>query len=185
MNRLSARIESNGELGPPADHLTLLVSLDQRYIVDVGLGIPKLRQPLALDETVHTDAAGIKWRIIASDRPDADYTIQYKESGTAEWETRCIFRDVPREMSYFEATCEYFALSPESGFRDDPVAILATDRGHTKLSPTTLTHSVDGELQERSINEEEWYDLLEHKFGVNWVSNETSLDTTEMDEKVH
>jgi N-hydroxyarylamine O-acetyltransferase len=79
VDRLSARIEFDGELGPLANHLTLLVSLDQQYIVDVGWGIPKLRRPLALCGTGHTDAAGIGWRIIGSDRPDADYTIQYKE----------------------------------------------------------------------------------------------------------
>lgn len=177
VDRLSARIESNGELGPPADHLTLTVSLDQRYVVDVGLGIPKLRRPLALDGTAYVDAAGIEWRITESDRPDADYTIQYKESNSAKWATRCIFRDAPREMSYFEATCEYFQFAPESGFRGDPVVLLATERGHKKLSPTTITHIVDGDPQERSISEEEWYELLEREFGVNWLSNEISLDT--------
>jgi N-hydroxyarylamine O-acetyltransferase len=168
VTRLSARIESNGELGPPADHLTLLVSLDQRYVVDVGLGMPKVRQPLALDGTTHTDSAGVKWRIIESDRPDADYTIQYDDSDSTEWTTRCIFRDIPREMSYFEATCEYFEHAPESVFKGDPVVIRATERGHTKLSPTTLTHTVDGDPQKRSISEEEWYELLEREFGVNW-----------------
>lgn len=178
VDRLSARIESNGELGPPADHLTLIVSLDQRYIVDVGLGIPKLRRPLTLNGTAHTDTSGIEWRITESDRPDADYTIHYREPGSNEWATRCIFRDVPREMGYFEATCEYFELAPESGFRGDPVVIRATERGHTKLSPTTLTRIVDGEPQKRSISEEEWYDLLEREFGVDWLPNETSVDTT-------
>jgi N-hydroxyarylamine O-acetyltransferase len=177
VDRLSARIEANGELGPPADHLTLLVSLDQRYVVDVGLGIPKLRQPLALDGTTHTDAAGVKWRITESDRPDTDYTMQFREPDSTEWTTRCIFRDTPREMYYFEATCEYFEHAPESVFRGDPVVIRATERGHTKLSPTTLTHIVDGDSQKRSISEEEWYELLEREFGVNWVEYGGSLDT--------
>lgn len=166
VNRLSARIESSGELGPPADHLTLVVSLDRRYVVDVGFGIPKLRRPLALDGTGHTDEAGVEWRITESDRSDADHTIHYRKPESAEWTTRCIFRTVPRAMRYFEATCEYFELAPESVFRGDPIVLLATEQGHTKLSPESLTHTVDGEPQKRPISQKEWYDLLEHEFGI-------------------
>lgn len=171
VDRLSARIESDGELGPPADHLTLLVSLNRRYIVDVGLGIPKLRRPLALDGSVCVDAAGIEWRVVESDRPDADYAVHYRESYGDTWTRRCIFRTTPREMEYFEATCEHFQLAPESGFTGEPIVIIATDRGHMKLSPTTLTSSHNGQLEKQSIGEEEWYDVLEREFGVRYPSD--------------
>jgi N-hydroxyarylamine O-acetyltransferase len=171
VNRLSARIESDGELGPPADHLTLLVSLDRRYIVDVGLGFPKLRRPLALDGTVCVDGAGIEWRVVESDRPDADYAVHYRESHSDRWMRRCILRTTPRDLCYFEATCEHFQLAPESGFTNEPIVIGATDRGHTKLSPTTLTTSTDGERQQQSVSEEEWYDVLETEFGVCYPSD--------------
>lgn len=166
---LAARIDSGGKLGPPADHLTLLVSLDRQYIVDVGLGLPKLRRPLQLTEhEEHTDAASIDWRRIESDRPDADYEIEYMGPKHSEWERRCIFRTVPREMSYFEATCEYFQLAPESHFQGEPTVIRATEQGHAKLSPDSLTRSSGGERRERSINAEEWYELLEREFGVRY-----------------
>lgn len=169
VDRLAARIDAGGELGPPADHLTLLVSLDRQYIVDVGLGLPKLRRPLHLTEDrEHTDAAGIGWRLTESDRPDADYEIEYTRQNHTEWERRCILRTVPREMSYFEATCEYFQLAPESHFRGDPTVIRATEQGHAKLSPDSLTRSNGGELRERSISAEEWYELLEGEFGVRY-----------------
>lgn len=175
VRRLSARIESDGELGPPADHLTLLVSLDRQYLIDVGLGVPKLRRPLAFDGTVHEDGAGIRWRIAESDRPDADYAVWYKKPARADWDTRCIFRDTPREMSYFEATCEYFQSAPESSFTGDPVVVLASELGHLKLSPTTLTRSSRCEIEERSIDRGEWYRLLQDEFGIAYRS-ERSVD---------
>ena len=165
---LAARIDADGELGPPADHLTLLVSLDRQFIVDVGLGNPKLRRPLALDGSVGSDAAGIEWRVVESNRPDADCAVHYHESDNDGWARRCIFSMVPRELSYFEATCEYFELAPESGFTGDPVVIIATDRGHTTLSPTTLTSSSDDTLEKQPVSEEEWHNVLEREFGVQY-----------------
>lgn len=166
---LSARIKSDGELGPPADHLTLLVSLDRRYVVDVGLGIPKLRRPLSLDGSSREDTAGIGWRIEGSDRPDADYVLRYKNPDD-EWTTRYIFRDSPRELRYFEATCEYFQSAPESPFTGDPVVTRATERGHLKLSPTTFTRSDRSETTDRSIDRSEWYRLLRDEFGITYGS---------------
>lgn len=162
----SARIESDGELGPPADHLCLLVGRDERYLVDVGLGLPKLRCPLPLDGGTLTDAAGIQWRIVESERPDADYALHYRESDDGDWTRRYILRDAPRTLRYFEATCEYFVAAPESGFTGDPVVIIATERGHAKLSTTTVTRTVDRTTTEQSIDPEKWRDVLEEEFNV-------------------
>ena len=168
VDRLAAMVITDGEARPPANHLTHLVSLDQRYIIDVGLGIPVLRHPLPLDGTTHADSTGVVWRITESDRPDADHVSQFKKPTTDGWTDRYIFRDVPREMSYFEATCDYLQTAPESPFTGDPVVTIATDSGHKKLSPTALTHLAHGNADERSLAEEEWYDVLEREFGVRY-----------------
>jgi N-hydroxyarylamine O-acetyltransferase len=167
--RLSARIASDdGTFGPPADHLVLRVSLDRPYLVDVGLGLPKLRRPVPMDGTTHSDPAGVEWRVVESQRPDADYATRYRPPDADGWRDRYIFRTVPRELRYFEATCEYFQSAPDSAFTGDPVVLVATERGYAKLTPDALVRATDGDERERPVEPSEWHDVLEREFGVRY-----------------
>lgn len=169
VDRLSARVlGEDGDRRPPANHHTLRVWLDRPYLVDVGLGSPRLRRPLPFDGAVRSDAAGIDWRVAGSDRPDADHTVRTREPGEDGWTIRYDLRTEPRELRFFEATCEYLATAPESPFTGDPVVIVATERGYAKLSPGTLTRVTGGDERERSIDRDEWYDLLEREFGIRY-----------------
>jgi N-hydroxyarylamine O-acetyltransferase len=133
--------------------------------VDVGMGSPMLRSPIALGSTNESDDAGVSWRIVESDRPDADHLLQY-QTGSDEWTDRYVFDTTPRSLSYFEATCEYLQSAPESGFTGDPVVTMATTDGHKKLKPETFSVTREGETQERSIDEDEYYSLLETEFEI-------------------
>ena len=163
----AAMVVGDDGAGPPANHRTHVVSLDRRYVVDVGLGIPTMRQPLPLDGSVREDEASVAWRVVESDRPDVDYATQYRES-EGEWTIRYVFRDVPRERCFFESTCEYLATAPESSFTGDPVVTIATERGHTKLTPGSLTRIRGGEERRQSLDADEWYAALEREFGIDY-----------------
>lgn len=156
----------DGDPSPPANHLSQIVSLDRRYVVDVGLGVPAMRRPLPLDGTPRVDEVGVEWRVAESERPDSDYVTQYRHPGDDAWTDRYVFRDQPRELGYFEATCDYLQTAPESPFTGDPIAILGTDWGHLKLKPDLLVLIEDSEERERTIDPEEYHDLLESEFGV-------------------
>lgn len=173
VSRRAAMVVSDGEARPPANHLTNVVTLDRPYIVDVGLGIPTMRRPLPLDGETTRDEIGVEWRTVESTRPDSDYATQFRNSSdeSSEWATRYVFRDVSRERSYFEATCEFLATAPESPFTGDPVATIATDSGHAKLSPDALVRHENGEELEQSLSETEWHDALETEFGVIYCTN--------------
>jgi N-hydroxyarylamine O-acetyltransferase len=82
-DRAAARVISDGDRTPPANHHSVLVTMDRRYVVDVGLGVPKLRRPVPLDGSVVTDT-GTDWRLVESERPDADYLLQYRDGSTTE-----------------------------------------------------------------------------------------------------
>ena len=168
VQRTAAQIVSDGDVRPPANHLTNVVTVDdRRYLADVGMGIPTLRGPLPMDGTIFTDEIGVAWRVVESDRPDVDYRAEYRRPSD-EWTVRHVFRDVPREMHFFAATCEYLATAPESHFTGDPVATIATGRGHLKLSTETLTRYVDGDRTAESIPKGEWHDVLEREFGMRY-----------------
>ncbi len=163
VTRLAGRMVQAIEV--PANHHPLLVRLDRAYVVDVGMGSPMLRSPIALGESNPPDGAGVSWRLVESDRPDADYLLQYRTE-TGEWTDRYVFDTTPRSLRYFAATCEYLQSAPESGFTDDPVATMATPDGHKKLNPETFSVTRGGETEERSIDADEYYSLLETEFDI-------------------
>ena len=237
-DRVAARVVNDGAARPPANHLSHVVEFDRRYVVDVGIGVPTMRRPTPLDGEVREDAAGVEWRVVESDRPDAAYVSQYRTPGgdagdgrsddagdgegadeqssssprsttshedadgtssdepslanaredadeqssssprsTAShedadgWSDRYVFSDVPRDRSYFAATCDFLSTAPESPFTGDPVVTLATEYGHKRLTTETLTVTENGEKRERSVAPEEWHDVLETEFGLRFPAD--------------
>lgn len=166
VERRSARVFMDGEPGLPADHLALVVRLDRPYLVDVGLGAPKIRRPIPLDGSPVTDGVGRSWRLVASDRPDADSVLQVQAVDSEAWTDRYDYRDVDRDLSFFAATCEYHQTAPASPFTGDPTVLLATDDGTKRLTPTTLSWKVDGEVTEEAVDPDEWDAVLEREFGL-------------------
>jgi len=158
-------LDEDGSVGTPANHHTNIVHLDRRYLVDVGLAVPPLRRPLPLAGGVRTDRAGVDWRVVDSDRPDADRLVQFRKPG-GEWVDRYVFRERPRELAYFQASCDHLSTAPESPFTGDPVVTIGTEDGYKKLGRETLTVSRDGTETERAVPEVEWHDTLAAEFGL-------------------
>lgn len=170
VDRVAARIVGEDGTGrPPANHHSNVVDIDgRRYVVDVGMGVPTMRRPTPVDGEVVADELGYEWRVVESDRPDEEYLTQYRDPGRDDWRDRYLFSDVPRELRYFEATCDYLQTAPESPFTGDPSVSIATDEGHLKLSPDSLLRVVDGEESEESVAQDDWHDTLEREFGLRY-----------------
>lgn len=167
VDRLAAQVlDEEGDPRPPANHHTVRVTFEESYLVDVGLGMPKMRRPLPVGGHVGPDAAGVEWRTEESDRPDADHVVQTRGPEAETWGDCYIFTETPRELSFFEATCKHLATAPESNFTGDPHVNVGTERGHTSLSADTLTRVVEGEEREEPVGSEEWLAVLEREFGI-------------------
>lgn len=175
VDRCAARVASDhGGYGIPADHLSLLITLGGgcRVLVDVGVGAPVVRRPIPLDGTVVETDVGTEWRLVAPDRPDADFRLEYRDprdggsADRAEWTPRYITSAEPRDLSYFEASCEYHSTAPDSHFTGDPVAMRPTADGHVSLSPRTITRTVRGEQEKREIEPGEYDRLLAEEIGL-------------------
>jgi len=164
-------LDEDGSVGTPANHHTNLVDLDRRYVVDVGLAVPPLRRPLPLDGDPRTGGAGLTWRVVDSDRPDADYLTQFRRPGEDEWTDRYVLDERPRDLSYFRASCDYLSTAPESTFTGDPVVTIGTDDGYKKLDRETLTVTSGAETTERAVAEDGWHDVLETEFGLRVAGN--------------
>ncbi|WP_276257587.1 arylamine N-acetyltransferase family protein [Haloglomus litoreum] len=163
-------LRADGEARPPANHLVNLVTLaDERYLVDVGLGTPTMRRPLPLDGRVVTDDAGVAWRVVGTERPDAHGLTQYRCPRTGEWTDRYLFETTARSLDYFAATNDHLSTAPESPFTGSPVVTRATADGHVKLTPTQFVEWIDGEATEHPVvGEEEWRERLREAFDIDY-----------------
>ena len=169
VDRVAARvIGSDGTGRPPANHLTNLVELDRRYVVDVGTGPPAMRRPLPLDGSVRTDDVGVSWRVAPCDRPDEEYVTQYRTESDDDWQDRYWFSETPRPFHYFEATCEYLQTAPESTFTGDPIVSVGTEAGHLKLTRDTLTRVAGADETTQHVPAAEWHDVLGREFGLTY-----------------
>ena len=170
VTRVAARVFSrdDGGLGPLRSHVTLIVSLDEPYLVDVGFG-DIIRRPLPFDGTTRSVPSG-EWRVIESDRSDTDYEVQFRGRKTEQWTGRYVFQHVHREMDFFDSGREYHQNDPNAPFNEDPIITVATSDGRKTLSRDAITYT-DGRTKRRKpVDEIEWKNVLKDEFGI-------SLDT--------
>ena len=173
VQRAAGRVLGGDETAfPPDNHLTNLVTLDRRYVVDVGVATPAIRRPLPIEGDVVEDEAGIAWRVRPSDRDDADFRTEFRRPGRSSFEPRYVFADEPRALDSVASTCEYLATAPESPFTGEPFLTIATPEGHLKLKEGTLSRSRGGEVTEEAVSDDEWATVVAAEFGVSLGTEE-------------
>jgi N-hydroxyarylamine O-acetyltransferase len=161
---LSAEV-ANAEcgFGPDFDHMTLMVSLDNRRLADVGFGDSFL-EPLLLDERGEQKQGRCAYKIV----PDNDYLILMQRENEDEWKAQYRFTLKPYEYADYSGMCRYHQTSPQSHFTQRRICSRATDEGRITLSEMRfITTSKNGERQERILTSQTEYDaVLRENFGI-------------------
>jgi N-hydroxyarylamine O-acetyltransferase len=164
VDRLSAGV-ANGEggFGPDFDHMALMVTLEQRWLVDVGFG-DSFGEPLRLDEPGEQRQGGRAYRIVAGD----PYFILLQRDAGDDWQPQYRFTLQPHGYGDYAGMCLYHQTSPESHFTRAPICTLATPDGRVTLSGMRLiTTTEKGERQEQALeNQEEYAAMLKQHFGI-------------------
>jgi N-hydroxyarylamine O-acetyltransferase len=134
---LSAEVmKSGGEFSPDFDHMTLLVTLSERWLVDVGFG-NSFREPLLLDERGEQAQGRFTYRIdITAD----DRLILMRRDDGGAWTAQYCFSLEPRVYTDYAAMCHYNQTSPESHFTQGPICSLATEDRTCQPNPDTIDH---------------------------------------------
>jgi N-hydroxyarylamine O-acetyltransferase len=164
---LSAEVaNAKGEFGPEFDHMALMVSLDQRWLVDVGFGDSFL-EPLLLDEPGDQIQGDRAYRIV---RDGAQLVVMRRE-GDGEWTSQYRFTLKTYEYADYAGMCRYHQTSPESHFTKSRICSRATEDGRITLSGMRLiTTSQNGAQQARDerilTTEEEYAEVLRDNFGI-------------------
>ena len=161
---LSARVaNAEGIFGPDFDHMTLLVTLTERWLVDVGFGDSFL-EPLKLDEEGEQIQGHRAYRIV----PENEYLTLMQRSNDDEWRQQYRFTLRPYHYSDYAEMCRYHQTSPQSHFTKARICSRATPEGRISLSDLRfITTLAGGERQERILtNQEEYATILRDHFGV-------------------
>jgi N-hydroxyarylamine O-acetyltransferase len=163
VERLSAAVmNGEGVLGPEFDHMTLLVTLEDRWLADVGFG-DSFREPLLLDSREEQVQGENGYRIEA----DGDYLLFWERVGAGEWSRQYRFGLRPYQYADYAAMCDYHQTSPESHFTQRRVCSLATAEGRITLSDMRLITTHNGERQERELKDAADYaHALNDYFGI-------------------
>lgn len=159
---ISARVRTEqGEFSPEFDHLALIVTLDEPYLVDVGFG-NAFRRPLPLSGEVREDISGI-YRVRRLE--NGEFAMQRQSGGN--WSDSYRFTLVPRRIDEFLNMCRYHQTSPDSHFTRSRICSLATPSGRITLTDTALKVTENGEQKTHPVSsEEEWSRLLAEHFGI-------------------
>lgn len=157
------------EYTPDFAHMTLLVSLEERWLVEVGFGAT-FRQPLLLDEPNEQMQAGASYRIV----PDGRFYTLFERKIGGEREAQYRFTLHPYEYADFAEMCHFQQYSPESHFRRGRVCSRITPDGRITLSELNfITSWLDGRREELVLNNEnEFHQLLQAQFGIHLRGNE-------------
>lgn len=161
---LSAEVaRAGGGFGLAFDHMALMVTLEQRWLVDVGFG-DSFREPLLLDERGEQVQGNCAYRI----DPDGPHLILMRRSKGDEWEAQYRFTLRPHHYADYAEMCLYHQTSPESHFTKARVCSRATEGGRITLSEMRfITTSQDGARQEQAVkSQEEYAEILREHFGI-------------------
>jgi N-hydroxyarylamine O-acetyltransferase len=160
---LSACVMSRaGEFGPEFDHMTLMVTLAERWLVDVGFG-DSFTEPLSLDARGEQAQAGRAYRIDGDG--DRLTLMQREEDGV--WGAQYRFSLKPHVYADYAGMCHFHQTSPESHFTRRRICSRLTAEGRLTLSGTRLIVTRGGERVERELaSEEEYAGALHEHFGI-------------------
>jgi N-hydroxyarylamine O-acetyltransferase len=160
---LSAQVANEtGGFGADFDHMALMVSLEKRWLVDVGFGDSFLK-PLLLDERGEQVQGDRAYRIDY----DGDYLVLMQRAEREVWNPH--YRFTPNTYSFpdYEETCKYHQISPQSSFTRGRICSLATEEGRITLSGMRFITMVKGVREEWELgSEEEFEEVLRDRFGI-------------------
>lgn len=172
VDMLSARVaNADGEFGPDFDHMTLMVRLDQPWLVDVGFG-DSFRAPLLLDYTEPQPQEDRSYKIV----PENDRLILWQCENDEHWKAQYSFKLQPFTLRDYAEMCHYHQTSPQSHFTQKRVCTRATPEGRITLSELRLITTANGKRDEQILtDEQEQANILRQQFGIvmtNWQKGE-------------
>lgn len=162
---------AEGGFGRDFDHMTLMVTLDERWLADVGFG-DSFVEPLLLDKREEQRQGTRTLRI----DDDGTHLILMQRDDGEDWKAQSRFTLQPYQYADYAEMCHYHQTSPESHFTQGRICSRLTPQGRVTLSEMRLIETVNGKRVERVLtNEEEYAAALRERFGI-YLTSSSSRD---------
>ncbi|MEK6334470.1 MAG: arylamine N-acetyltransferase [Acidobacteriota bacterium] len=163
VSMLSAQVaDDEGGFSRDFDHMTLIVSGEERWLADVGFG-ESFVEPLWLDTRdaqVQRDRA---YRIVA----DGEWLILERAYVGIDWKPQYRFTLQPYQYPDYAEMCEYHQTSPLSHFTRSRICSLLTQTGRISLTEKFLITTESDHCHERAVAApEEYAEMLRQHFGI-------------------
>ncbi len=161
---LSAEVaNADGGFSAPFDHMTLLVTLEQRLLVDVGFG-DSFIEPLMIDERGAQRQDDRAYRIKAIDH----YLVMQKCANEEDdWKSEYRFTLTPYQYADYSERCLFHQTSPDSHFTQNRICSILKPNGRISVSDTRFIVSADGRRNDYPVESSEQYrNLLREHFGI-------------------
>lgn len=166
VSMLSAEVANpEGAFGRPFDHMALLVTLEERWLADVGFG-DSFVEPLRIDERGEQLQGRRAYRVTQ----EGDYLFMSRREEGGGWKAQYRFTLRPHAYADFAEMCRYHQTSPESHFTRGRVCSRATrEGGRVTLSGMRFIETdAGGARRERELaSEEEYAAALREHFRIN------------------
>lgn len=162
VRRLAAHVLI-GSGAPMPTHLTLAVTLDRPYLVDVGFGDSFIK-PLPLDSEGPHDGGTGRYGFVFEG--DGATLVSHEDDGTLKGHYR--FADEVAALADFEEASTYLRTAPGLQWTETRFATRLLDRGPDRV--TLLSDRIkfrrDGIWTEHPVDESEWNHLLAEWFAL-------------------
>jgi N-hydroxyarylamine O-acetyltransferase len=153
---------ATGGFGPIFDHMALMVTLNERWLMDVGFGESFL-EPLLLDTRADQQQGTQSFRLIEQD----DHLVLLRRKDGEDWQAQYHFTLQPYTFPDYEEMCRFHQTSPDSHFTKNLICSRATDDGRITLSDMRFITTSGPHRDERILSSREEYDRLLHdEFGI-------------------
>jgi len=155
---------ADGSFGPIFDHMTLMVTLDERWLVDVGFG-ESFVEPLLLDARSDQVQGTRSFRLADED----DHVVLLRRNDGEDWQPQYRFTLQPYTFPDYAEMCRFHQTSPDSHFTKGLICSRATEDGRITLSDMRfITTSGPQRLRDEQIlsTREEYDRILRDQFGV-------------------
>jgi N-hydroxyarylamine O-acetyltransferase len=156
-------LDARGEFGPDFDHMPLMVTLAERWLVDVGFG-DCFRDPLLLDQRGEQVQGTRGYRIEEA----GDGRLVLRQRGEdGEWKAEYRFTLEPHVYANYTGMCRYHETSAESWFAQKQICSLPREDGRVTLSGMRLIITKAGHRKERELkSEDEYAQVLREQFWI-------------------
>jgi len=146
VRRVAARVHGSDGLGPPFDHLALVVRGDGGgpWLADVGFGSHSTFPLQFESRQEQDDPAG---RFLLTDAEDGDIDVLKDGEPQYRLERRT------RVLEDFVPTCWWQQTSPRSHFTQNVICSLLTAEGRVSISGRMLIITADGARTERDLGD--------------------------------